>query len=122
MLDGKILRGLTGTPMRRIALANSALAEAEPEPFTLANLMTKSLKRGWFSDCIACARRARSGRRNGARRLVLAPACRPGMRRFQKEFLHIPGAGRTALCAQTAVQTHIFVLDHDAAGLQRTRG
>ncbi len=43
MLLGKMLRGLTGTPMRRMALANSSLAEAEPEPLTLANLMTKSL-------------------------------------------------------------------------------
>src|ERR1700716_1155272 len=43
MLDGKMLRGLTGTPMRRIAFAKSVLAEAEPEPLTLANLTTKSL-------------------------------------------------------------------------------
>src|SRR5579859_2320666 len=43
MFDGKMLRGLTGTPMRRIAFANSSLAEAEPEPLTLANLTTKSL-------------------------------------------------------------------------------
>ena len=43
MLLGKILRGLTGTPMRITALANSSLADAEPEPLTLANLMTKSL-------------------------------------------------------------------------------
>src|SRR6185369_1797997 len=42
MFDGKMLRGLTGTPMRRIALAKRVLAEAEPEPFTFANLMTKS--------------------------------------------------------------------------------
>src|SRR5881394_3662665 len=42
MFDGKMLRGLTGTPMRRIAFAKSVLAEAEPEPFTFANLMTKS--------------------------------------------------------------------------------
>jgi hypothetical protein len=43
MLDGKMLRGATGTPMRMMARANSSLAEAEPEPLTLANLMTKSL-------------------------------------------------------------------------------
>jgi len=43
MLLGKMLRGLTGTPMRKMALANSSFALAEPEPFTLANLMTKSL-------------------------------------------------------------------------------
>ena len=33
----------TGTPMRRMARANISLAEAEPEPLTLANLTTKSL-------------------------------------------------------------------------------
>src|SRR5262245_44755489 len=43
MLEGKMLRGLTGMPMRRKLLANSSLAEAEPEPLTLANLTTKSL-------------------------------------------------------------------------------
>ena len=43
MLDGKMLRGATGTPMRMMALANNSLADAEPEPLTLANLMTKSL-------------------------------------------------------------------------------
>src|ERR1700756_2980559 len=42
MLDGKMLRGLTGTPMRRIDLAKSVFADADPEPLTLANLMTKS--------------------------------------------------------------------------------
>src|SRR5208337_5031942 len=43
MLDGKMLRGATGTPMRRIDLANRRFAEADPEPLTLANLTTKSL-------------------------------------------------------------------------------
>src|SRR5688500_20320437 len=43
MLEGKMLRGETGIPMRRKLLANSSFAEAEPEPLTLANLMTKSL-------------------------------------------------------------------------------
>src|SRR6202012_2061886 len=43
MFDGKMLREHTGTPMRRIDRANSSLADAEPEPFTLANLTTKSL-------------------------------------------------------------------------------
>src|ERR1700736_6025713 len=43
MFDGKILRELAGIPIRRIDLANSALALAEPDPLTLANLTTKSL-------------------------------------------------------------------------------
>ena len=42
MLDGKMLRGATGTPMRSTARANSSLALAEPEPLTLANRTTKS--------------------------------------------------------------------------------
>src|SRR5262245_44084263 len=42
MLDGKMLRAPTGTPMRRMDFANSPFALAEPEPFTLANLTTKS--------------------------------------------------------------------------------
>src|ERR1700744_1848280 len=43
MLEGKMLRDATGTPIRRMERANISLAEAEPEPLTLANLMTKSL-------------------------------------------------------------------------------
>src|ERR1700724_4483255 len=43
MFDGKILRELAGIPIRRIDLANSALALADPDPLTLANLATKSL-------------------------------------------------------------------------------
>src|SRR5437763_15069152 len=43
MFEGKMLRAATGTPIRRIDLANMPLALAEQEPFTLANLTTKSL-------------------------------------------------------------------------------
>ena len=43
MFDGKMLRAPTGTPMRNTTLAKSPFALAEPEPFTLANLTTKSL-------------------------------------------------------------------------------
>src|SRR5271157_128677 len=43
MFEGKMLRELAGIPIRRIDLANSALALAEPDPLTLANLTTKSL-------------------------------------------------------------------------------
>src|SRR4051812_26697721 len=43
MLLGKMLRGLTGTPIRRMDFAKSVLAEAEPEPLTFANLTTESL-------------------------------------------------------------------------------
>ena len=42
MLEGKMLRGATGTPMRSTARANSSLALAEPDPLTLAKRTTKS--------------------------------------------------------------------------------
>src|SRR5262245_66055473 len=42
MLDGKMLRGAHGTPMRSTERANNSLALAEPEPLTLANRTTKS--------------------------------------------------------------------------------
>src|SRR5215472_17609727 len=42
MLDGKMLRGATGTPMRNTARANISLALAEPDPLTLAKRTTKS--------------------------------------------------------------------------------
>jgi hypothetical protein len=38
-----MLRGLTGTPILNMALANNSLAEADPDPFTFANLTTQSL-------------------------------------------------------------------------------
>ena len=52
MLEGKMLRGETGTPWRRIARANISLALAEPEPLTLAKRTTKSftLLIGFLSD------------------------------------------------------------------------
>src|SRR4051812_21473143 len=108
MFDGKMLRGLTGTPMRRIDFANSSFALAEPEPFTFANLTTKAL-----TDSI---RLAMSG---GL--LVIRPARRPGVRQVEQELLHVPGARRAALGAQPAVQAHVLVLHHHAPGLQLPR-
>ena len=54
-----MLRGVTGTPMRRIDLANSVLALADPDPLTLANLTTKSLTR-WrpVTRSVSCNMRA----------------------------------------------------------------
>src|SRR6185436_4522604 len=107
MFDGKILRGETGTPMRRIARAKSSFADAEPEPLTLANLTTKSLTACTvfmppiFSSCLAL-------------RLAAARAC---VRHVDQEFLHVPGTRRAALGTQPAMQAHVFVFCHDAAGL-----
>src|SRR6476646_9847619 len=54
MFEGKMLRGLTGTPWRRIERANISLALAEPEPLTLAKRTTKSftLLIGFLSDIL----------------------------------------------------------------------
>src|ERR1700742_2244555 len=79
MFDGKMLRVATGTPMRMTLRAKSSLAEAEPEPLTLANLTTKSLV---AASCFM---------------LSLPPTRLGGL---QIEFLHVPGAGRAALGAQ----------------------
>src|ERR1700704_3848107 len=90
MFDGKMLRGLTGMPMRRKALANSSLAEAEPEPLTLANLMTKSLTASILFIFLG-----------GLQRIsFFRPATRAGVGHLQQELLHVPGAGRAALGAQ----------------------
>src|SRR4029450_11304068 len=45
MLEGKIFRGATGTPIPMPARANISFALAEPDPFTLAKRMTKSFMR-----------------------------------------------------------------------------
>src|SRR5258707_1901010 len=110
MLDGKMLRGATGTPMRRIERANSSLAEAEPEPLTLANLTTKS-----FVDSIFFI----ASSRGLALRSIAAP--RTGARHVDQKLLHVPCAGRAALGAKPAVQAHILVLRHDASGLEAIR-
>jgi hypothetical protein len=41
-LEGKIFLGVTGIPIRNMALAKRKLALAEPVPFTLAKRTTKS--------------------------------------------------------------------------------
>src|SRR5579872_4928580 len=105
MLDGKMLRAATGTPMRRIDLANRPLAEAEPEPFTFANLTTKSLVRA-----IGVISFRRDGW-HGRRRL------RQG--HVEQELLHVPRAGRAALGAKAAVQADVLVLHHHPPGGQR---
>src|SRR5258705_4670637 len=95
MLDGKILRVATGTPIRRMERANNSFADAEPEPFTLANLTTKS-----FVALIG---------------LDMAT----GLCRVEEEFLHIPSAGGATFRAQSAMQAKVFVLCHDPSRFQR---
>src|SRR6266853_1837113 len=94
MFEGNILRVATGTPMRRMDRANNSFAEAEPEPFTLANFTTKS-----FVALIGLDMAAR-------------------LRRIEEEFLHIPSAGRAAFRTQSAMQAKVFVLRHDPSRFQ----
>src|SRR5258707_14159619 len=68
MFEGKIFRVATGTPIRRMARANNSFAEAEPEPFTLANLTTKSFGALIGLDMTTC------------------------LRRIEEELLHVPRA------------------------------
>src|SRR5687767_9940281 len=95
MLDGKMLRAATGTPIRMTERAKRPFALAEPDPLTLANLTTKSLTRALPPGDLAASGIA---------------ALR--MRHLQVEFLHVPGAGRTALGAEAAVQADVLVLGH----------
>src|SRR5690348_15530097 len=161
-----MLRGLTGTPIRRMHLANSSLADAEPEPLMFANFTTKSLvavmgfmppPRVHFPLPLAgeSARRtapgewgevlrvfphppsapspASGGRESREmrarhsrghlplrwkRRITLAP---PRIRFREQESSHVPCTGRTPLGAQAAMQAHILVLHHHAAGLDGFR-
>src|SRR5690242_9265435 len=104
MFDGKMLRGLTGTPMRRMAFANSSFAEAEPEPLTFANLTTKSF--------VASIGVTVEGSSVTSRRLqlLLAAATRPGVHHLDERLLHVPRARRAAFGAQAAVQADVLVL------------
>src|SRR5258708_23201141 len=111
MFDGKMFFGLTGTPMRNTVFANMVFALADPEPFTVANLQTKSLTP---LMCNTLRVSADVG-------IVVDEARLRGLRLDEEELLHVPGAGRTALRAQPAVQTQIFVLGHDTSRLENVR-
>src|SRR5689334_20415184 len=110
-----MFRELAGIPIRRIDLANSELALAEPDPLTLANLTTKSL-----TLCIAATSRFDCDAigselvKSGHRLRHAGPACV-----MSRRNLRMSRAGRATLGAEAAVQTHILILDHDAPGLQR---
>src|SRR5437667_1629965 len=110
MFEGKMLRGLTGTPILRIDFAKSSFAEAEPEPFTLANLTTKALT-DWMAFVMAIS----------GRFLLRRTAAVAGVRQVEEELLHVPGARGAALGAQSAVQADVLVLDHHPARLQLPR-
>src|SRR5713226_5555534 len=104
MFDGKMLRELAGIPIRRIDLAKSALALAEPDPLTLANLTTKSLTL-WIAaslrfDCDAIGSKPV---RDGYRLRHAGPAC--VMSRRNLRMSHAPVGHRSAhrpQCRQTS--------------------
>src|SRR5882724_12655206 len=97
MFDGKILRGLTGTPIRKMDFANNSFADAEPEPLTLANLTTKSLTAPMGFMCPT----PQYSRHTPVRRMLMATW--PRIRHLEQEFAPIPGAGRATLRAQAAM-------------------
>src|SRR5690348_9916031 len=123
MLDGKMLRAATGTPMRRIARAKSPLADADPEPLTFANLTTKSLTRvSGLTRASTYNLRSVGGHAGEFCRLRTRPLARRGIvgvRDVEQELLHVPCAGRAALGAKSAVQADVLILHHHAAGLHR---
>ena len=61
------------------------------------------------SPCLNCIERLRD---------FVVTRVRSGMDRPDHRLLHVPRTGRTALRAQTAVQAHVLILDHDPAGSQ----
>src|SRR5271166_7138381 len=89
--------------------------------------------RAGSAGCQDVNARTKSGRRRyeGAKKLITAvgrhisdqinwlpgAAGGAGHGHVEQEFPHIPGAGRTALGAEAAMQANIFVLDHDPSGL-----
>src|SRR5512147_961688 len=99
MFDGKTFFPVTGMPMRKIACMSRLFALADPVPLTVPILKAKSLMRV-------------SGERSDM-----------GIGNLQCELSHVPRGGRTPLSAETAVETHVFILHHHSARLrERDRG
>ena len=131
MFDGKMLRGATGTPMRRIGLGEQQVRRRRARAVDVGELddeivdALRSASTAGLHSAAPRHRQCRSIARASAAFAALAAARRSGVRHLEQELLHVPRAGRTALGAQAAVQAHVLVLGHDAAGLQpvgRRRG
>src|ERR1700704_7124996 len=109
---------MTGMPLRKIDFISSELALAEPVPFTVAILMTKSLIRAAVAGDMStfCGS-------SGDLRFLRLQVTRfiDGKRPVHIGFLHVPGCGWAALRAQPAVNTQVLVLHHDTAGLRQSR-
>src|SRR5687767_11694273 len=95
---------MTGTPLRKMDFISSELALAEPVPFTVAILIAKLFTLSGMSGALG----------------KLGSVCDSlvhGVRPPDRGLLHIPGRSRTALRAQAAVHTQVFVFDHDPPGM-----
>src|SRR5437764_10532829 len=93
-----MFRGATGTPMRRMALAKSRFADAEPEPLTLANLTTKSLTR-WIGVTVGFIRpHLLIGLQAESRAVVAKPPARSGI---DGRLSGVPGSTFACLRALT---------------------
>ena len=97
MLEGKMLRGLTGTPM----------AQDRAREHLVGAGRARAVDVGEADDEVVYA----------ADRLFVGHA-RTCLSHLDEVFLHVPGSGGTALGAQAAMQADVLVLDHHAPGLQ----
>ena len=114
MLLGKMLRGLTGTPMRRMALAKSSLADAEPGAVDVGELDDEVVDR---LDAIEVLMRPPLASGATCRRGTSArPASCGG-----KNFCMSQAPVAAALGAQPAVQADVLVLDHPRAASSAAR-
>src|SRR6266508_3687978 len=123
MFDGKTFLPGTGTALRKMACMMRPFADAEPVPLAVAILKAKSLTRSMFWSSAFAGLKSRATcvylrahrHRVGGRRYT-------GNRNLQYELPNVPRIGRTPLGAETAVHTHVFILDHHAAGLLEPSG
>src|ERR1700761_8485138 len=103
---------MTGMPLRKIDFISSVLALAEPVPFTVAILMTKSLTWAAEDGDISTS---------GDLRFLRLHAC--GfvfcLRPADIGFLHVPRRRRAALRAKAAVDAQILVFHHDTPRLRQ---
>src|SRR6187402_3662790 len=120
-----MLRGETGTPIRRMARANSSLADADPEPLTLANLMTKSLT-AWMREVrVAEAAAARSGASMDAPwalRAVPPSGSEPSFGRPGGRFMPLPSASAGNRVPPASYRAETFAYPTRRSGSVRHTG
>src|SRR6185437_12411523 len=107
-----------------MAFISNPLALAEPVPFTVAILITKSLVRSAVRSAVRMPDMMPSCSLPVSRRpaTTYQPRSARQPRPDQSRLLHVPGSRRTALGTQPAVHAEIFVLGHEASGLLQCRG